>query len=556
VAHIQNGRVTQAQRTNTVIRRPGGGPRTVVAQRPGNRLVVVHGGGRGYVQRPVMVGRRAYVQRTNYVNGTAYVTAYRAVSYNGVALNFYAPMRYYPLALYGWALDPWLDLVDYSWGWGGDPWFVYYGPYFRPWGRYARGSLWLTDFLIGRTLQAAFLAREEARAAGAVAAAAEPAEAAAPMSDEVKEKIEAEVRSELAESQAEAGQSQGPSEALPPSFNDKGAHLFLASNNLEAQNTASGETCVIGEGDAIEMNGGLPRRGSNVSVLVRASKGSNCPVNSAVSIPLTDLVEMRNNMRETVEQGLEALRAGQGAGNLPRLPVEAAGEPTLTAFAASMQPDADVVQALEEAASQADQIEQEVMADYGSPPPGGMPAPAPASPAVDNQAGLLASIQTGQTESQVIAILGQPLKASFLGGLKKQYEYGAGKVTFTNGEVSDVELSAAGAAAAPPQAAPAPPRSRLGGVPGAVSRAVQAGIGGVLPSRNKSGAAPNPEQAPAVAPPSGTAGSQVTIGQTESEVVAALGEPLRVSFLGGLKKMYEYRDCKIIFTDGSVSEVQ
>jgi hypothetical protein len=38
--------------------------------------------------------------------------------------------------------------------------------------------------------------------------------------------------------------------------------------------------------------------------------------------------------------------------------------------------------------------------------------------------------------------------------------------------------------------------------------------------------------------------------------VAALGEPLRVSFLGGLKKMYEYRDRKVIFTDGNVSEVQ
>jgi hypothetical protein len=46
------------------------------------------------------------------------------------------------------------------------------------------------------------------------------------------------------------------------------------------------------------------------------------------------------------------------------------------------------------------------------------------------------------------------------------------------------------------------------------------------------------------------------VGLSESEVVAILGEPLRISFLGGVKKVYEYLGRKIIFTDGSVSEVQ
>ena len=43
---------------------------------------------------------------------------------------------------------------------------------------------------------------------------------------------------------------------------------------------------------------------------------------------------------------------------------------------------------------------------------------------------------------------------------------------------------------------------------------------------------------------------------TESEVIAILGEPRRRSFLGGLKKMYEYPNVKIIFTDGTVSDVR
>src|ERR1019366_5253305 len=122
------------------------------------------------------------------------------------------------------------------------------------------------------------------------------------MSDEVKEMIEAEVRRQLAEAQAEA-QAQGPqvspsNEGLPPSFSGSGSHLFLASDLVEVENTATGATCVIG-GDAIQMNGGLPRGGGDATLRVLASKGSNCPVGSTISVPVTDLVEMHNNMRET-----------------------------------------------------------------------------------------------------------------------------------------------------------------------------------------------------------------------------------------------------------------
>ena len=31
---------------------------------------------------------------------------------------------------------------------------------------------------------------------------------------------------------------------------------------------------------------------------------------------------------------------------------------------------------------------------------------------------------------------------------------------------------------------------------------------------------------------------------------------MRTSFLGGLRKMYEYKDRKVVFVDGNVSEVQ
>jgi hypothetical protein len=507
VAHIQNGHVTQMQRGTTTIRRPGGGPRTVVARR-GDRTVVARGAGHGYVQRSVRVGGRSFVQRTYYVNGVAYVHAYRPFLYNGVMLNFYAPLGYYPVGFYGWALGPWGVPVNYPWGWGGSPWFSFYGPYFQPWNTYPAASFWLTDFMIANNLQAAFQDKEETHDADSAIDPnppdAEAPQAAQAMPDDVKNMIEAEVRRQLAEAQSEAQSPQQSAQALPQSLAENGAHLFLAGDNLEVQNLGTQESCVIGAGDAIQINGGLPQSGSEVHVLVRASKTSDCPVNSTVSVSLADLVEMHNNMRETIDRGLEALRADQGSNNLPSLPAEAAGAPTPTAFASSIQPDPDAAHVLAETSSQADQMEKAVIADYRAEPTPS-PLPEPPAPAADSR---LASVQTGQTERQVVDILGQPLSASFKGGLKKVYEYPSGKITFTDGEVSEVEVS--GAPTAPIARAAAPVRAQ----------------------------------------------AAVSAGMTESQVVAALGQPLQVSFLGGLKKMYVYSDCKVIFTDGDVSEVQ
>jgi hypothetical protein len=504
------------RRGGTVIRRPGGGARTVVAQR-GNRTVVARGARRGYIQRNVAVGGRNYAQRTYYAHGHAYVRAYRPVFYHGVMLHFYAPLGYYPIGLYGWALDPWGVPVSYGWGWAGAPWFAYYGGYYQPWNAYPAPAFWLTDYLISNTLQAAFQAREEAREADAAvdpdSTTAEAPQTSQAMPDDVKNMIEAEVGRQLAEARDEAQEAQAPqqsAEVVPPSLTQTGAHLFVAADTIEVQNVATREACVIGAGDAIQLNGGLPPSGDEIHVLVRASRSSDCPVNATVSLALPDLVEMHNNMRETVERGLEALREGQGTGNLPRLPEEAAGESRPTAFAASIQPDADVASVIADESSQADRIEREVTAEYQAAPSA---ESAGAAPPVDTrEAGLMASIHSGQTESQVVAILGQPLHVSFAGGLRKVYQYASGKITFTDGDVSDVEASAASLS----------PSGTLAGTPAASAR---------------------PRTA-------------VAAGMTEAQVVAALGKPLRVSFLGGLRKIYEYADCKIVFTDGDVSEVQ
>ena len=47
----------------------------------------------------------------------------------------------------------------------------------------------------------------------------------------------------------------------------------------------------------------------------------------------------------------------------------------------------------------------------------------------------------------------------------------------------------------------------------------------------------------------------VDVGQTIDQVTAALGTPLKIVNLGA-KKIYVYKDMKVTFKDGKVSDVQ
>jgi hypothetical protein len=80
------------------------------------------------------------------------------------------------------------------------------------------------------------------------------------------------------------------------------------------------------------------------------------------------------------------------------------------------------------------------------------------------------------------------------------------------------------------------------------------------------GIAPSPAPAPAPAPaplpeiappppPADTPPPTIALGQTEDTVTAAFGQPLRIVKLG-VKDIYYYKDMKVIFTNGVVSNVE
>jgi hypothetical protein len=174
---------------------------------------------------------------------------------------------------------------------------------------------------------------------------------------------------------------------------------------------------------------------------------------------LTDLQEMQNHMRETIDQGLQDLQARQGTGGLPAAPASAQGQAVPAAYAAAAPaPDPNVGAQIQQQDQQGEQAEKDALAEpvqgsggtasvapaHRAPcvcMPWRRPVPqvsaAPADPVAP------ASAELGQTPDQVQAALGTPTSIANLGP-KVIYYYNGQKVIFNDGKVSDVQYGERG----------------------------------------------------------------------------------------------------------------
>lgn len=325
-------------------------------------------------------------------------------------MHVYTPMRYYQPAFYSYVYNPWARPIYYDWGWSGRPWYGYYGGYFMPYPSYASPTLWLTDYLIGSVLEAAYEARAESAgfASGGQVG----------ITPDVKQAVADEVRRQL-----DLERSEGPSQNAAygdalPMFADNARHVFVVSDALEV--SSSGGECLITAGDVLQLYGAPPPTAVTADVVVLASKAMDCRRGSIASVPIQELQEMQNNMRATIDQGLADFQAGHGKSGLPALPPSAAGTVNAS-FAPSVTPDANVATELTQVAQDADRSEQDVVNQMNTPGSNGP-----------------VTIALGQTIEEVAAVLGPPEKVVDLGA-KKIYVYKDMKITFADGRVSDVQ---------------------------------------------------------------------------------------------------------------------
>jgi hypothetical protein len=409
------------------------GERRISVERADHSRVFAERGGRGYVQHPYMYRGHEFGHRTYYHDGRAYDRYYGRYPYRGVYLDVYAPNRYYAPGFYGWAYNPWAVPVAYSWGWNANPWYGYYGAaYFTPYSVYPSASFWLTDYLISQSLAAAY----EARAADQANAAA--MQGAAPLTPDVKKMVADEIQRQVALENAEAAQNtkqqdvDSRSSSIERMLSDNQPHVFIAGSNLDLVDS-SGAECAVSIGDVIEVATPPPYDATAANALVLSSKGGKeCPKSANVQVAFTDLQDMQNHMRETIDQGLGDLQSKQGKGGLPPAPPSALAPPVASSFAAAAPPpDPNAATEISQQIKEADKAEQEVASI--APPASGPSdqAPAPAAP-VQTQ-----TVTIGESLSQVTAAFGQPSKVLDKGATKI-YVYPDMKVTVKGDKVSDV----------------------------------------------------------------------------------------------------------------------
>jgi hypothetical protein len=396
----------------------------MVRTRADGSRVVANRYGHGYIGHSYGYHGVNYERRTYFYNGRVYGRFYRPYSYWGVPMDVYAPGFYFAPAFYGWAYYPWAAPIAYPWGWAGNPWYAYYGAYFTPYPVYASPALWLTDYYVAQTLQAAYAER-------AAELANAQLQAPAPIPPDVKSAIAEEVRREIAleRSEAVAGVQATPdpgSSGIARILTDGTTHVFVVSAALDVPADAGG-TCGITEGDVLQLNPGTPANSSAAPMVVLASKGQDCQRGASVQVGIADLQDMQNHMRETIDQGLGDLRAKQGQSGIPAAPAGAAAAPVETGFAQIAPPDDPNVKAeLSNTAKEGDQADRQALSEAGGPNNEGTDA-APSK-----------NIEVGQTTDEVIAILGQPSKVVDMGS-KKIYVFQDLKITFTAGKVTAAE---------------------------------------------------------------------------------------------------------------------
>ena len=352
------------------VRTPGGavihhapnGGRRIEVVRPGGRVVVATGGGRGYVQRPFTSHGHTYEQRTYVMGGRSYSRAYRPWSYGGREYHVYARGRYYRPEYYRWAYTPWQRPYRYGWGWEARPWYGYYGTYFTPYPTYASPAYWLTDYLLATTMEAAYQARSNPSAPPM------PGYAMMPLTPGVKQAVVDEVHRQMDMAQEEqAAMQSGAGQSGPPVlFSDRGPRVFVVSSDLSG--FVANQDYPLSPGDVLQL-AQTPLPGSEFAqVTVLASRASTVPSGSVLAVSTTDLQEQQNTMQTTLDQGLEQLQASQGG--LPAAPAAALGG-TDAPYAADLAPDPAAANDLTLVVQDADKAEQAVMSQGGEAAPQG-----------------------------------------------------------------------------------------------------------------------------------------------------------------------------------------
>lgn len=297
-------------RNGMVIQHGLDGSRRITVDQPDGSRVFAAARGVGYVQHPYLFHAQPFDHRTRYAQGHLSQQFYRPYEYAGKTLDVYAPQRFYSADFYRSVSTPYTTPLVPQWNYVATPtpWFGYYKSYFTPETSYSSPSLWLTDFVLATSLIEAYQAHPKTAPA--------PSADAPVVTPEVKEMVADEVNRQVKEESVEAHENTQNRDLAPGSggvvqeLQEKEPHVFVADADLDLVDP-SGRRCMLSEGDVVQVISAAHERSGTAQAVVLASKGpGECERSAQVDIAVSDLQEMQNHMRETIDQGLANSKAG------------------------------------------------------------------------------------------------------------------------------------------------------------------------------------------------------------------------------------------------------
>ena len=362
--HTPNGNIVRTAADGSVmdVRNPATGMSVhhgldgslgITVDKPDGSRVVVPSRGVAYVQHPYLYQAHPFDHRTFSDRGQLSHQLYRPYTYGATTLDAYAPQRFYSPQVYQWASTRYSTPLVPSWNYvsQGAPWFIESRSYFTPEPAYTSPLFWLTDFVLATSLIAAYNAHPASTAAAtatppAQAVAAAPAaqlpavqtptpqaaqaqravagstaaDSSPEVTPEVKEMVADEVRRQIKEESVEARQNAQNKDPQPgeggivQELNQKEPHTLVVASDLDLVD-ATGRRCTLGEADVVQVISSPKATTGTAEAVVLASRGNgmNCERAARVDIALTDLQEMQNHMRETIDLGLANTRTGRSA---------------------------------------------------------------------------------------------------------------------------------------------------------------------------------------------------------------------------------------------------
>ena len=177
------------------------------------------------------------------------------------------------------------------------------------------------------------------------------------MPADVKKAISEQMKNEIAAEKDAAANKDNETAAKGdqlPSALDPKIRYFVVSVD-EDLTTSDGNECALTPGDVVYRTGDKPDDDKMVDATVKSAKKDECPVGATVGIDVSDLQDMHNSLRQTMDEGLKKLAENNGKNGLPAAPdtKTTAGEVPPPA------PDSNVQDDLAQTQKDADQAEAE-----------------------------------------------------------------------------------------------------------------------------------------------------------------------------------------------------